>query len=139
MKENLSLVYITREGEKYTGEETFNLFFSDTPETVIGDYWDTICMDMVGIPDKKYIKKVYTLDIKDIEIGLLCEDEHWRYLDGVYGLTSIAYEFISDYKEYEIINGDLDLNLLKFFYGDSLESVKEKLKIKNLKLKEIDQ
>jgi len=134
--EDLSLVFVNRIGERYSGEEIFNFFFSNTPDTVIGEYWDLVCLDMVGVPDKKYIQKVYTLELKDIELGILSEDESWRYLDGVYGIIALAYEFIPDYKDYEIKNGDLDIKLLKFFYGDKLINIKQQLKDRNLKFVE---
>jgi hypothetical protein len=131
MDNDLELIYIMKVGESHNDEHVYEFIFSDNSEEAVGTGWEDVCLYSVNPPSKEFVNKVATLKTKKIELSLLTEMSEWRYLDGVYGAVAIGWEYIEDYRTQPLA----DLTLLKFFYGETLEAVAQKLSERGMTLK----
>jgi hypothetical protein len=131
MSEDLKLIYVTKIGETHNDEFVYEFIFSEAADDAIGEGWEEICAYSVHPPQKEFIDKVITLHTKDFELSLLEEQENFRYLDGVLGVISLAWEFVDDYA----LRPSLNEPLLVFGYGDPIEDVVSQFKDKGLTYK----
>jgi hypothetical protein len=131
MNEELKLIYVTKVGETHDAEFLYEFIFSEDADNANGEGWEDICAYGVQPPLKEFIDKVITVHTKDFEFCLLEEQENLRYLDGVLGVISLAWEFVDDYN----LRPSLNEPLVAFWYGESLSDVISKLKDKELTYK----
>jgi len=120
----MKLIFINEIGSDYKGQKQYEFLFSDETEIDM-DNWFTIPASSVQEsknPDKEYVKIVGLLKNTDLKLELVQNSDYFGIIDAVDGIISLGWE-IFDY--------DVDINRLSFKFGDSLESVNEKLKQRN--------
>ncbi len=127
-KGNYKLVYINNVGTEWDGDNLYEFLFSNTPEDVDGYGWDIVpasgqakppVRDLIGL-----VGKVNT----DITFKLVQDSDTFAYWDSVDGIVSIGWEDIDDYTTYPE-------SRLFFKYGESVDSVVDKLYERDLSLK----
>lgn len=113
------LVYINPLGKNYKGEFIYEFIFNNKIEIEFGDDWDVIPASSGTLtpPDVKYIKQVETLKNSEIELELAINSDTFSYSDAVENIVAIAWEKESPDDEKRLV----------FHYGESLESVIDKL------------
>lgn len=125
----LHLIYVSEAGD-HNDDIIYEFIFSDRPDDAIGKNWEDTCLFNVELPQKEFCTKVGVLKTSEIVFSLLEEQNEFRYLDGVYGVIALAWEYIEHYSDLP----SLEYSLLSFPYGDPLENVTQKLKNKGLSL-----
>ena len=122
--EELKLIYILELGENWEGLNTYEFLFSDDTEGVLnnsGDWaWDVVPASGNPIkPEIEYVSAVGRIQT-DRPFELIQNSDTFCVWDAVDGVTSIAWEDLSEYDEYPEYR-------LFFFYGDTMKEVKDKL------------
>lgn len=143
--EDLKLIFVHKIGYNTSKQEGLYEFMFSTDETNV-DFemwnWDLppACNNATP-PTENYVDAIITL--KTSKFGLYClnESPERPYSHGYHTIQALAYEIpnqdISDgYAQYENLMEDHeDLPLLVFHYGLTLASLKEKLYVRNIVLK----
>jgi hypothetical protein len=127
---DLKLIFVTKIGEIYDTTDIYEFIFSDNADEAIGYGWEMPCYNNVEPPKDSYNTLIATLKGGDLVLSLLEEQNEFRYLDGVFGFISLAWEYIEDYQMLDSLN---DARVC-FSYGDTLEEVERKLAQKKLSL-----
>jgi hypothetical protein len=117
--EELQLIYVGSAGE-VDGADVCELYFSTDAESAIGNGWEMGARDNVEPPDAEFIQRKFRLQAPGVEMGLLEGKYEDCYLDGVYGVTALAWEKIN-YAEADLTG--LNERMLRFFYGQTLPQV----------------
>lgn len=124
------LTFILHVGTDYQDTDIYQFIFSKDTDITIGRHWDKHNGDDYGItpPPVSEITRVGTLLVprdSDFSLELLQESEEHPYLDGVEGIVSIGWQ--------EYVNS-VDETRLWFRFGESIESVKDKLYSKDFEM-----
>lgn len=127
--DNPSLVYIHKAGE-VNDSPIYEFYFSNDPDSACGPWWENICEYNVEPPLEKYVALVARFEPEDLVLTLLEELDNFRYLDGVFGVLALGWEYVEDYTQMSNFNTEL----LAFRYGERLDVVQSKLKAKGLGL-----
>lgn len=130
---DLYLIYVGSVGE--IGEANVcDFYFSRNPDDAIGDGWAMSARDNVAPPDPEWNDKHFRLIAPGLELSLLEEDYQLCYLDGVYGVIALAWETV-DYLNLSVADlATLNERMLRFFYGETLESVLKRLQARGFAL-----
>ena len=124
------LVYVNELGPNYKGDNIYEFIFSDLDD-VWGDDWDAEPASGKPLPpDINYIKKVGVLKNSEVQLELIQNSDFFGVYDAVDGIISLAYER-SD-------SDDILIHKRKrlfFHYGDSVETVENKLYERDIVLK----
>lgn len=123
----MKLIFINEIGSDYKGQKQYEFLFSDNEEIEM-DNWFTIPASSVQEsknPDKEYVNIVGLLKDTDLKLDLIQNSDYFGVIDAVEGIISLGWE-IFDY--------DLEISRLSFKFGESIDSVEEKLKNRNYKL-----
>lgn len=121
------LVYINPLGKNYKGEFIYELIFSDTKDIECGEEWDAqpASGGQLTPPPINFIKKVEVLQTTEIELELAIYSDTFAYVDTIENILAMAWE-----KE----SPDDDKRLV-FHYGETIESVIDKLYARDIDLK----
>jgi hypothetical protein len=126
----MNLVYVNELGPNYKGDNIYEFIFSDLDD-VWGEDWDSEpASGKPQPPNVSYIKKVGTLKNSKIELTLIQESDFFGVFDAVDGVISLAWE--------KNDSDDILFNKKKrlvFQYGESVESVENKLYERDIVLK----
>lgn len=126
--DDLYLIYINVIGENWSGQNVYEFLFTDNLEGVDGEFWDKYpAAGNPEPPNKRYVKSVGVL-ITDLLLDVLQESDTYAMWDGIDGVVSLAWEDLSDYEYYP------DKRLF-FKFGETIETVKDKLYAKDNILK----
>jgi hypothetical protein len=125
----LHLIYVSEAGE-HNDDVIYEFFFSDRPDDAIGENWEDVCLYNVKPPQEEFCTKIGVLKTSAMQFSLLEEQEQFRYLEGVFGVIALAWEYVEDFNALP----SLEYSMLSFFYGAPLEEVVTKLKGRNLEL-----
>lgn len=116
------LVYVNKIGIDSSENNSYEFFFSDTPEIVWGEDWNEQCPSACEytLPDESTYSSIKILETK---IPLSCAQENtcFSLQDMIDGIFSCAWEDISDYDEYP------EPYRLVFQFGEDFDSVLYKL------------
>jgi len=124
------LVYVNELGPNYKGDNIYEFIFSDLDD-VWGDEWDAEpASSKPSPPDINYIKKVGVLKNSEIDLNLIQNSDFFGVYDAIDGVISLAWER-SDSDEILIHKR----KRLVFGYGDTVESVENKLYERDIVLK----
>jgi hypothetical protein len=130
MNENveLFLIYVNKTGTKTTGENIYEFLFAEDISIVYGEGWAVVpcglCIEEEIVPHPSTYS--VTKEVKtELKLGLAQNNTCFSYQDVVDGIICVAYEDISEYKEYPE-------NRLILNYGEPYEKVVEKLNGKNI-------
>lgn len=126
----MNLVYVNELGPNYKGDNIYEFIFSDLDD-VWGDDWDAEpASGKPSPPNIDYIKRVGALKNSEIELELIQNSDYFGVYDAIDGVISLAWE-----------KGDSDEILINkrkrlvFQYGESVESVENKLYERDIVLK----
>jgi hypothetical protein len=123
--DELFLVYINYVGKDYKGNMIYEFIFSDVPDIVDGDDWDTFPAS--GRPEPPYdnfIKKVGRLE-SELPLDVIQNSDTFAVWDAVDGVIALAWENINSYDAYPE-------KRICFRFGESIKDVESKLYEKDL-------
>lgn len=122
----MKLIYINKVGKDWGGNTMYEFIFSNTTEGIDGEYWDTYpASGQPEPPDKQYIDAVGRIETDEFSLICIQDSDTFSVWDSVDGVVAMAWEDITEYDEYPE-------NRLKFFFGDDLKSVNDKLYSKDI-------
>lgn len=116
------LIYVNELGPNYKGDNIYEFIFSDDLEDIWGENWDSSPANGNPLPpDLEHIKKVGVLKNDQITLSVIQNSDYFTMLDSIDGIIALAFE-----------NDSSDVDFAKqkrlvFKYGDTEESVKDKL------------
>ena len=126
----MNLVYVNELGPNFRGDNIYEFIFSDVDD-VWGDDWDAEPANgRPQPPNIDYVKKVGVLKNSEIELNLIQNSDFFGVYDAVDGVIALGWE-----------KGDSDEILINkrkrlvFQYGESVESVENKLYERDVVLK----
>jgi hypothetical protein len=126
----MNLVYVNELGPNYKGDNLYEFIFSDVDD-VWGEDWDAEPASGKPFPpDVNYIKRVGVLKNSEINLNLIQNSDFFGVYDAIDGVISLAWEK-SDSDEILIHKR----KRLVFQYGESIESVENKLYERDVVLK----
>jgi hypothetical protein len=135
--DELVLIYVGSAGE-IDGLEVAEFYFSADPGSAIGPGWEMGARDNVEPPDAEYVAKKFRLRAPGLPLRLLEAEFEQRYLDGVYGVVALAWEYV-DYGGLGVAELDaLSSTMLHFFYGQTLASVLTRLAARDFGLEVLE-
>ena len=127
----MRLIYINYVGENYLSAKLYEfIFYEGEIDTVSGEYWDSYPADGNPKTPLDYISMVYKLET-DMTIELIQNHESFDMSDCMQGVIALGWE---DDKGFEDEVNDVRLF---FSYGESDESVINKLYQRDLHLEKI--
>ncbi len=130
---DLFLIYVGSVGE-VDEANVCEFYFSRNPDDAIGDGWEMGARDNVLPPDGEWVDKHFRLIAPGLKLCLLEESYQQCYLDGVYGITALAWESV-EYTELSVeVLSTLNETMLKFFYGQSLHEILLRLQARGFAL-----
>ena len=126
----MNLVYVNELGPNFRGDNIYEFIFSDVDD-VWGDDWDAEPANgRPQPPNIDYVKKVGVLKNSEIELTLIQNSDFFGVYDAVDGVIALGWE-----------KGDSDEILISkkkrlvFQYGETVESVENKLYERDIVLK----
>ena len=126
----MNLVYVNELGPNFRGDNIYEFIFSDIDD-VWGDDWDAEPANgRPQPPNIDYVKKVGVLKNSEIELTLIQNSDFFGVYDAVDGVIALGWE-----------KGDSDEILISkkkrlvFQYGETVESVENKLYERDIVLK----
>jgi hypothetical protein len=126
----MNLVYVNELGPNFRGDNIYEFIFSDVDD-VWGYDWDVEPANgRPQPPNIDYVKKVGVLKNSEIELNLIQNSDFFGVYDAVDGVIALGWE-----------KGDSDEILINkrkrlvFQYGESVESVENKLYERDVVLK----
>ena len=123
----MKLVYVNELGPNYKGDNIYEFIFSDLDD-VWGEEWDAEPASGKPLPPNiEYIKKVGILRTSDIELVLVQNSDYFSVYDATDGVVSLSWE---DANSVAIV--DMKYKRLVFQYGESVQSVEDKKKIRTI-------
>ena len=126
----MNLVYVNELGPNYRGDNIYAFIFSDIDD-VWGEDWDAEPASGKPLPPNvEYIRKVGVLKNSEINLVLIQNSDFFGVYDAVEGVIALAWEK-SDSDDILIHKR----KRLVFQYGESVESVENKLYERDIVLK----
>lgn len=126
----MNLVYVNELGPNFRGDNIYEFIFSDIDD-VWGEDWDAEPANgRPQPPNIDYVKKVGVLKNSEIELTLIQNSDFFGVYDAVDGVIALGWE-----------KGDSDEILISkkkrlvFQYGETVESVENKLYERDIVLK----
>ena len=130
------LCYINKMGINYRGENLYEFIFTEKEklEEVDGESWDKVPADgHPSPPETIFIKNVYSLTTKEITLNVIQDSNYFGVYDSVDGIIALGWEHIpEDFDGMEVIKR------LAFHYGETLESVSDKLYSRDIVLTSVN-
>ena len=126
----MKLIYINEIGSDYKGQKQYEFIFSESTEIDM-DEWFVIPSSATSqpkSPDVEYVDLVGLVKNTDLQLELVQNSDYFGVIDAVDGVVALAWEKF-DY--------DSEFDRMTFKFGESLDSVTKKLKLRSyLLLKE---
>ena len=126
----MHLCYINKMGINYRGENLYEFIFTtrDLLEEVDGESWDKVPADgHPAPPETQFIKNVGSLTTKEIIMKVVQDSNYFGVYDSVDGIIALGWEHIG-----EDFEGMENIKRLSFHYGETLDSVSDKLYTRDL-------
>ena len=121
------LVYINELGKDYKGQNQYEFIFSKKDDVMEDDWYDIPSSGRSVPPELKSIDLVGLLKNSDLQLDLVQNSDFFGVVDAADGIIALGWEpFDMDAEERPI--------RVSFHYGDTLESVTDKLITKGLRL-----
>lgn len=123
----MNLIYINEIGADYKGQKQYEFIFSKSVEFDI-ENWFIVPASSTNeslSPDIEYIDVVGLLKDTDVNLELIQSSDYFGVIDAVDGVISLGWE------KY---NPESDDMRLTFKFGETIESVSKKLKIRGYTL-----
>ena len=119
----MKLIYINELGPNYLGNNIYEFIFGYNDCEPFGEGWDSVPASGNALPPEiEYIKKVGVLKESNLKLHLVQDSDYFCVYDAVEDVISLGWE---DADSDEVINQDK--TRLVFRYGETLDSVSDKL------------
>ena len=116
------LIYVNELGPNYKGDNIYEFIFSDTIDNIWGENWESKPSNGYPLPpDLEFVKKVGALKNDLITMSVIQNSDYFSMMDCLDGVVALAWENESDYVDFS------HKKRLVFLFGDTEESVKDKL------------
>ena len=125
MDKELYLVFIDNVGTNLDEKYVYQLYFSETPEVVWGEFWNICPCSIVPtiIPDKATITEIYEIEL-DYEMNTVVNNSCFSMQDCIDRIISLGW---IDFSEKIVLNG----KLLKFDFGEHFLETENKVRYLN--------
>ena len=123
----MHLIYVNEIGCDYKGQKQYEFIFSKSTEIDM-DEWFIIpasASSQPKSPEIEYVDLVGLLKNTDLQLELVQDSDYFGVIDAVDGVVAMAWE------KFDIDSSD---ERLTFKFGESIDSVGKKLKIRNYHL-----
>ncbi len=123
----MHLIYVNEIGSDYKGQKQYEFIFSKSTEIDM-DEWFVIpasASSQPKSPEIEYVDLVGLLKNTDLQLELVQDSDYFGVIDAVDGVIAMAWE------KFDIESDD---ERLTFKFGESLESVNKKLKVRSYHL-----
>jgi hypothetical protein len=120
----MHLIYVNEIGSDYKGQKQYEFIFSKSTEIDM-DEWFIIpasASSQPKSPEMEYVDLVGLLKNTDLQLELVQDSDYFGVIDAVDGVVAMAWE------KFDM---DSDSERLTFKFGESIDSVTKKLKIRN--------
>jgi hypothetical protein len=120
----MHLIYVNEIGSDYKGQKQYEFIFSKSTEIDM-DEWFIIpasASSQPKSPEIEYVDLVGLLKNTDLQLELVQDSDYFGVIDAVDGVVAMAWE------KFDI---DSDSERLTFKFGESIDSVTKKLKIRS--------
>jgi hypothetical protein len=120
----MHLIYVNEIGSDYKGQKQYEFIFSESTEIDM-DEWFVIpasASSQPKSPEIEYVDLVGLLKNTDLQLELVQDSDYFGVIDAVDGVVAMAWE------KFDI---DSDSERLTFKFGESIDSVTKKLKIRS--------
>jgi len=118
------LIYVNEIGSDYKGQKQYEFIFSKSTEIDM-DEWFIIpasASSQPKSPEMEYVDLVGLLKNTDLQLELVQDSDYFGVIDAVDGVVAMAWE------KFDM---DSDSERLTFKFGESIDSVTKKLKIRS--------
>jgi hypothetical protein len=119
----MHLIYVNEIGSDYKGQKQYEFIFSESTEIDM-DEWFIVPASLSSLPkspEVEYVDLVGLLKNTDLQLELIQDSDYFGVIDAVDGIIAMAWEKFD-------INSDEER--LTFKFGESLENVTKKLKLR---------
>jgi len=119
----MHLIYVNEIGSDYKGQKQYEFIFSKSTEIDM-DEWFVVPASLSSLPkspEVEYVDLVGLLKNTDLQLELIQDSDYFGVIDAVDGIIAMAWEKFD-------INSDEER--LTFKFGESLENVTKKLKLR---------
>lgn len=127
MNNELYLIYINYIGQNFLGTNIYEFLFSDRKD-INGENWDEFPANGKPLPPSKNDVVCFGILYTNLIFELVQNSQSFSMWDAVDGIIALGWENITDYDEYPE-------NRLYFTFGESYQSVVDKLYSKDIELK----
>ena len=120
----MHLIYVNEIGSDYKGQKQYEFIFSKSTEIDM-DEWFIIpasASSQPKSPEIEYVDLVGLLKNTDLQLELVQDSDYFGFIDAVDGVVAMAWE------KFDM---DSDSERLTFKFGESIDSVTKKLKIRS--------
>ena len=120
----MHLIYVNEIGSDYKGQKQYEFIFSKSTEIDM-DEWFIIpasASSQPKSPEIEYVDLVGLLKNTDLQLELVQDSDYFGVIDAVDGVVAMAWE------KFDV---DSDSERLTFKFGESIDSVTKKLKIRS--------
>ena len=121
------LIYVNEIGSDYKGQKQYEFIFSKSTDLDIEEWFiiPASATQQSKSPEIQYVDLVGLLKNTDLKLELIQDSDYFGVIDAVDGVISLAWEKF---------DFDNEFDRLSFRFGESVESVKKKLKQRNYQL-----
>ena len=119
----MHLIYVNEIGADYKGQKQYEFIFSESTEIDMEEWFiiPSSASSQSKSPEIEYIDLVGLVKNTDLQLELVQNSDYFGVIDAVDGVISLAWEKF-DY--------DSEFDRLTFKFGESIESVTKKLKLR---------
>jgi hypothetical protein len=120
----MHLIYVNEIGSDYKGQKQYEFIFSKSTEIDMDEWFEipSSASSLPKSPEVEYVDLVGLLKNTDLQLELVQDSDYFGVIDAVDGVIAMAWEKFD-------INSDEER--LTFKFGESLESVTKKLKLRS--------
>jgi hypothetical protein len=126
----MHLIYVNEIGADYKGQKQYEFIFSNSTEIDMEEWFviPASASSQPKSPEIEYVDLVGLVKNTDLQLELVQNSDYFGVIDAVDGVVALAWEKF-DY--------DSEFDRMTFKFGESLDSVTKKLKLRSyLLLKE---
>ena len=123
----MHLIYVNEIGSDYKGQKQYEFIFSTSTEIDMDEWFKIPASSsfQTKSPDVEYVDLVGLLKNTDLLLELVQDSDYFGVIDAVDGVVAMAWEKF---------DFDSENERLTFKFGESIESVTKKLKLRDYTL-----
>jgi hypothetical protein len=126
----MKLLFINELGPDYKNENIYEFIFGYCSEELWGEDWDSVpSHGKPGPPELDYVSSVGELSGTNISLDLVQNSDYFGMVHALDNVIALGWE------SYESEDGSSEEERLVFHFGETLETVKDKLYARDIILK----